>query len=401
MRIRFGIAVLFFMHCVFSGYAQFSYKADIKKPSGDNFYRINISPEISSLLRIDYADIRIYNKQNKETGYLLKTEVPSGPRELFHKYNIVKKQQARGRTELIIHNPGKLIDNICLIVKNADIRKRASLTGSNDQKQWFAVKDVYDFSSSFSSTGPEYIRSISFPPSDYQYFRLTIIDSASAPYNIVGAGYYDTYYDSAKYTSVPAKEVILTPDNVGKTSTFLIKFKGDVQMDRIALDISSPKFYYRSARLETRSTDKKGRIISQEIASFQLNSADRNILDIPHMKGREIYLVVENEDNAPLEIKGAKALQMNHYLIAWLEKDNEYTLHFGNEAAEFPHYDLGFFKDKISTELPVAETGTPVKTNKGQDTEVRESYTFFTSKAFLWPAIILIIALLGFVSYRI
>jgi hypothetical protein len=105
-----------------------------------------------------------------------------------------------------------------------------------------------------------------------------------------------------------------------------------------------------------------------------------------------------NEDNRPLKITEAKCLQWNHYCIAHLEKSNQYELRFGDSLLPAPRYDLKYFQQVIPGGLKVIIPGTIAELK--QTFAIQESKSFFTDKRFIWLALIIVICLLGFVTYK-
>ncbi len=89
---------------------------------------------------------------------------------------------------------------------------------------------------------------------------------------------------------------------------------------------------------------------------------------------------------------------MNRYLVAWLKKDEPYKLKFGDEKIGQPDYDLTFFKDSIPDQLPVLKFSN---ISTIEEARAEPSPTFFTTKYFIWVAIVAVIAVLGFFSIRL
>jgi hypothetical protein len=79
-----------------------------------------------------------------------------------------------------------------------------------------------------------------------------------------------------------------------------------------------------------------------------------------------------------------------------LQKGQPYRIEFGNEEVAAPSYDLAFFKDTIPQQLPVI-IPTGIKALAGP---AKAPATVFTDKNIIWVAIILVIGLLGFMSYK-
>ena len=94
----------------FVSYGQtFNYQADISKHKTDGFCKILLSQEVTSKLKNNFTDIRIYNSENIEIPYILRTENSINEKEFFEEYKIIEKKhfKRKGYTRIIIHNPKK------------------------------------------------------------------------------------------------------------------------------------------------------------------------------------------------------------------------------------------------------------------------------------------------------
>lgn len=63
-------------------------EAVLPKVENDGFYRIHISPEISTHLNPSFANIRIVDQTNKEVPYLLQEEAPAYHTQVFMEYEV-------------------------------------------------------------------------------------------------------------------------------------------------------------------------------------------------------------------------------------------------------------------------------------------------------------------------
>ena len=134
------IAWIFFL-CSGSVYSQsFDREASLTPVPADGFYNLLLSPEISKYLNDQLSDIRIFDGDHREVPYLLTMEVPAQYRERLVEYEIVEKgSKSRCCTSVVLRNPNKTpINNIHLMIKNADASREVSLSGSDDKKNWFS-----------------------------------------------------------------------------------------------------------------------------------------------------------------------------------------------------------------------------------------------------------------------
>jgi hypothetical protein len=386
----------------------FECEAPLVPVQKDGFYKIVLPPYITSRLTTSFHDIRIYDGDNQETPYLLRDEKEPG-KKVFREYPILSKEHRPGCcSHYILHNPEKnSIRDISLLIRNAEVEKQIKLEGSDDMRTWYVLKDLHTLSSISNASGTSELKILDFPLTNYQYIRLEIIDSASAPINILSAGYDEHFSESGGYSELDAP-VIRQQNMADKkqsmvTAVFLDhaigKFPGEEVIDKLELEIKGPPYYLRQARLELHRV-MNGKAYYETIQSFEINSFTPHIITFASpLKTDSLRIVIENEDNPPLKIASVNAWQLRRYLISYLEQGRRYTLQFGDNKASRPRYDLAYFSDSLSANLPVAAIGG-LQEIKEKPAEAETENSFFKSKAYIWGALFVIIGLLGFISVR-
>ncbi|MEO7989633.1 MAG: hypothetical protein ABI663_08840 [Chryseolinea sp.] len=383
---------------------QFKGEASLPAIEADGFYKIFISPEVSSYFNTRFSNIRIYDKQNIEVPYLFQKEFPSYYSEKFKEYEIVEKKQKKNCcTSLILRNPSsQAINNISLSIKNAEVTKHATLLGSDDKENWFALKQHFVLSALNNQTKTSEIKIVDFPLSNYVYYLLQIEDSTSAPINILSAGYYEMQSEDGKYSENSSLHFIKSDSAKQKRTYVQISFDTTQVVDKLVVALTGQPYFLRKATLysQEKKKNKKGdtEFYYDRLYDFELSSKQISVLNLPGIKVNEFLILVENEDNPSLDIASLKTFQLNRYLTAWLKKGNSYTIKMGSEELQSPSYDLAFFQDKIPEQSPLLAIGAiTIFEEKAPET----STTIFTSESVIWIAIILVIIVLGLLSVKL
>ena len=270
--------------------------------------------------------------------------------------------------------------------------------GSNDRQQWSTLKDWFNLPVT-TSEGFAEIKIADIPSSNYEFFFLQFNDSTGAPLDIVKAG-YNALDPRTDLTEIPSK--IVTSNNVGEKKTYVRLLFDTLQfIDKVEIEVGGVKFFRRRATISEKrirkSKNGKASEYYSSIQQFDLSSGQPEKLNLSGIRTKELLLVIENEDNPPLSISKIKAFQLNRYLVAWLNRDDEYTLKFGEKNIEHPVYDLSFFRDSIPEQLKVLEATDIYNLDDGSG---KPSKTFFTNKAIIWITITAVILVLGFMSRR-
>jgi hypothetical protein len=371
---------------------------EVEKPG---FYRVLIDPTVMLYAKADLSNVRIMNGK-REVPYITSMEAPILTTPEFKQYRIVSKKLTAGCcTTLIIENEERTsINNISLIIKNAETLKQATLLGSDDRETWYALKEDFYLNSIDNSDQTLEMKILNFPLANYQYLMLNINDSSSAPLNIVSAGYHESETVDGVYASVP-NLTFYAIDSLKKTYVS-ISFDSARLVDKLQFYISGETFFHREAVLYEKltRTTKKGK--TETYLSFlkhlELTSTHESTLALDGSKVKDLVLEIENNDNPPLTFDAIEASQMNRYLTAWMEKNKAYSLKVGTSDMAAPVYDLSFFQRDIPENPEVlyvyALSAIKPRINRA------EAPTIFKDKRFIWAVIIVVGAILAFMSYR-
>lgn len=386
----------------FSTVAQnYNWSASLDSVTQDGFYKLILKPGITGrMLTRDYADLRLYDQDNKEVPYVLQ-EQWNNDKKWFQEYTVLSKENNTGRfTKLIIHNPKKnSINNFSLVVKNNNAYKTAKLSGSDDNQNWYFITDHYPLSLMYDEQAVINEKRIDFPLSNYEYYTLEVNDSASAPLNILKVGYYVTSVETAQQMLLPLP-VIHQTDSLKSKQTFVaFDFSTNFYVNTLHLTIDGPKFYKRKATLYTVERDAKMGVQLSEQFAFDLLSSGQHTIAIPELYAKNFLITIDNGDNESLKITSVQAFQSTRYLVSYLEKDKVYALSIGNKKATLPEYDLDSFRDSIPAVLNEIK---PVVINfiKKEEVKAAVKETWFKSKLWIWSALAAVLVLLALISYR-
>ena len=375
----------------------YQWQTELTASNSTGFYKIELEPAIVSKLNSNFSDIRIKDNNEIEIPYYLEKEPFSITKRVFKEYKIIEKiKWNNGATVLVVKNENKdTINNIQLQIKNFDVRKRIELSGSDDYNNWYTIKDNYQFRSANGQQTTSEIKSLNFPYTDYQYYRIIIYDWYTLPINVLKIGYFDTYEEQGKFKELKNKMVTRFDSSTTKQTYIKINFKETPYFDKLIIKATKPLFYYRKAKICSQRIDKKGRAHYDVLDYIILNSNSDFTSYYSDLKNKELYLVIENEDNPPLEKITVKAYQLNRYLITHLEAEKEYKLVLENESIKTkPNYDINHFKGRVESNIPVLGTKTLTKINSKLKKNIKPSTIW------MWAAIGIVALLLGYMSYK-
>lgn len=387
-RIKLVFLFVFFSTVVSAQH--FKNEAKLPKVDSTGFYRIVLPPVITAKINDDARDLRITD-DSKEIPYLLKLPQTGFSERKFHDYEMVSKEYFKDSlTQIIIKViSGKPINQLVLVARSADLWKNISITGSDDQKQWFGVKNNHLVYPEGDNERGITILQVDFPVVNYKYYKLVIDDRNSLPLNIERVGYFLDSLKTFEHYELKADSVF-TKSMSGET-TVSLKFKEQQVFDFFSFDVTNAELYKRKMFLAVWRWEKPGIRIAYELFSGKKNQLQY------YCKTSQVDFIISDGDSPPLDLN-VKCYQYKRYAVVKLEKDKDYVLRFGDSLIKKPSYDLEYFQSAIPEILPVL---TPEDVKEIAVTPVvGNPESFFSSKKILWGVIIIVVGFLGFVTRR-
>lgn len=375
----------------------YQWQSQVEKNDSTRFYKIDLDPLIVSKLNPQFSDIRIKDGKGVEVPYFMEKETFSVTKRVFKEYQIIEKINWRnGATVLLVKNEHKdTINNIQLQIKNFDVRKRLELAGRDDYNNWFTIKENYLFHSANGQQKTSEVKSLNFPFTDYKYYRIIIYDWYSLPINVMKIGYFDTYKEQGKFKQLTNKFENRFDSLATKQTYIKVNFTETPYFDKLVIKAEKPTYYYRKAKICIKRKDKKGRTHYDVLDYITLNSNSDFTNYFSDFEHKEFYIVIENEDNPPLENIEVEAYQLNRYLVTHLESGEAYSLEFKNKMINtLPNYDINHFRHNITKDVPL------LKTRELSTIQYKKRKKVTTSTLWIWSAIGVVAFLLAYTSYK-
>jgi len=393
LQTRTKLLIVLLLGSEFANAQQFGYSAKLDSIATSGFYSIHLSSEVLSFLRTDHADLRIEDKDRKQIPYLLQGSNTPLQTESFVEFPILSNRITdSGKSEIILSNDSaKLTANIKLFIKNAAVSRLGSLSGSNDRQKWFIIDDQVLIGRSYESVKDEYLQEINFPASSYRFYKLVIDNQRNDPMNIIRAGTYTLFYWKRFMQHEDNPEPVISSIDSGKYTIIDVKHNRAYHISHIAMTATGTKFFKREFQLYSIDSSTSTRHF---IGDFSFSSKANPEFDFPLVKTSRLQLVIDNRDNPPLKIDQLRTQHISVSATAYLEKDNHYSLLLDNAEAKAPDYDLVYFKDSIPQSigwlLPQSVVSNP------SIAAVSEN-----RKWWIWPVLIGVIAIMGFLTYKL
>jgi len=385
--IKSLFTLLLVMVCSGNLFAQqtFKYQAVLPKVDNDGFYKINLQPSL--IAKSKGSDIRVTDADGKFVPYLFANQLPvKGEKEfiVFPKSSASKETDTA--TIFIVENIGHYtIDQLLLKIKRTDVLRVVNLSGSNDLKHWYAIKEDILLNGS-EADNP----TLRFPPSAYHYFKIQNNHNHKEPIDIVEAGINRSQITPAKYNRVPVNS--FSQKDSAKITRLTIQFNEPFVINKINLNIDGPKLYKRNLRVYQYDHDDK-----VLFTYAMISSAEPAVIYCENKTGK-LEVEILNEDNPPLKIKRIDVYQTEQSIISYLEKGRQYQILLGDDNAVTPNYDLKFFTDSLHKQLPEIQHGAITANPLYQAKQVKAATGIPTWV--IWLAIIAALAVLGLLTAK-
>ncbi|QGK76978.1 hypothetical protein [Flavobacterium sp. SLB02] len=372
-------------------FGQYQTTAKLKKVSQSGFNEIILSPEVRSFSKQDLSDIRLFDAKGNEVPYFIQTP-KNVSSNTFEEYTIVSKTTIpKKSTSIIIAIPSNKHNNkLSLFIANSDVEKKYSVSGSDNQKEWFGISDsqtLYDLNSTSETS---VVKTISYPLSTYHYLKIDFDDRKTLPINVLKVGNFTSQSQKSALQEIFPKKSVTTEIPSGKETQIHILFDAPQVINEISFEISKPTYYKRTAILykkTKRQTKRKSQIFDEEITSFELNSTATNTFIFPQIFEKEFFIKIKNHDNQPLSISKIKYYQKPISIIADLNSNETYILKTGNKNLAEPEYDLSNFKNNIAGNLPQTTLYDIQQKNAVKNPIANQS--FWQKSWFMWLCIVL------------
>lgn len=377
------------------------WQAEITAREDTGYYKIPVIPEISGRLSPDYADVRLFNHNGREIPYFWRHARSSDTFNVLKGFKMVSSQQKPGCcSHFVFRNVSeKHVEKVFLRVHNANVYKKLTIQGSDDQQQWYVVEDRFGFNPSdyIAVRNKNELRQIPvrLPTSNYKFYKVTIFDSLTDPLKVHNIGFHKKKYQKGDYFHIPANSVVQKDSRRSGKSFVTIHFDHAHYIDDIQFHIKDP-LYHRICKLYKIKKDSTRQLIRR----FMLSSRTHSWVNLQHIKAETLQLIIDNEDSPPLQISSVAGRQCKSWIIAKLDANKQYTMKFGHKEKPKPEYDLKHFNDQIPKGLPVIKPRN-IHKKKYKTSGTNEFHFLFSKEVWLWIVLILVMGILGYLTYKI
>lgn len=350
-----------------------------------------------------FEDLRIFGIKGKDTlevPYLLKQRADQIISKEIDFKPVNESANANGYYYTFELKNVTEINQINLAFKEANFNWDVTLEGSNSNSEWFTILKDYRILAIKNKDTDYQFTKLSFPDSKYQYLRL-MIKSPVKP-GLLEALINKTDTVKGTYQDVKYKTFELKNNTVDKETVIDVALENPVPLSYLKLNAQSDFDFYRPIKIEYATdsfkTDKGMQYNYAPLFEGTISSLEKSEFNFQNTIASKLKITIQNNDNKPLRLNGL-ALKGNLYeIIARFDNPTlTYALYYGNENVTAPSYEIEKFENEIPSILTAVTIGNQ-KENPAYSIKIEKP--LFENKTWLWALMAVIIALLGWFSYK-
>jgi hypothetical protein len=378
---------ILFSFCIHA--QNFSWQSKIDPVPENGFYSIPLSMDWLLHSKTDLADTRIQDDLRKPVPYLIKKKVVIRSSEFINFPIITYTDSIITTLEVdALVRPG--LNELFLIMGNSGVERSASLSGSNDGRQWYIVEENITLQRGIREK-ENYIQKVIFPFIGYRYLKLRINNKGTDPLAIIKAGVFkeSPLADESRFKFHPGTSYLQRDSSDGNSYVWI---RNDLAypVNKIDIDLTGPRFYKRPVKIFDAQVQGNLNFLGEA----ELNPAQEPVIRVNAGKTNELLLVIQNGENPPLKFNSVKTSGIIPEIIAYLEKGKNYLLLAGDSMLKSPDYELRHFRDSIPAVSPILNIGPVEAINTVQKpVEGKNSW--------LWPSIIVMVLVLGLLAFKL
>lgn len=350
-----------------------------------------------------FDDLRIFGINGKDTlevPYLLKQRADQIISKKIDFKPVNESANANGYYFTFQLNSVTIINQINLAFKEANFNWLVTLEGSNSNTEWFTILKDYRILSIKNNDTDYQFTKLSFPDSKYQYYRL-MIKSPEKP-GILEALINKTDTIKGTYQDVKYKSFELKNNAVNKETIIDGTLENPVPISYLKLNAQSDFDFYRPIKIEyvtdSFKTDKGVQYNYANLYEGTISSLEKSEYHFDNIITSRLKITIQNNDNKPLRLSGLKLKGNIFEIVARFDNPKlTYALYYGNDKTTTPSYDIANFENKIPKDLTFTAIG---EEEKNPAYSIITEKPLFENKAWLWVLMAVIIALLGWFSFK-
>lgn len=395
MKRKLNIFFVFLLISVTAS-AQYSYQRKLSEVTHTGWYRFAIPPAMLTKVKSNFDDLRIYTTGNDSTEipYLVRIAADEIIREQVKTEPFNISRQGTTLYFSVKLNQVEPVNLATLHFEQDNYDADVTVEGSNDQKEWFNIQTGRIISINKTPVSYKY-NQINFPESAYTFLRFAIKNNT--PLTLSQVDFYQTKTTRGNFSEVGST---LSTKTIDKQSELFVQFDQPILLSRLSIAAAANQLFYRNVAIDwlydSIVSETGTHYQYQSLYSGVISSFKQDTVSFTPQVVRKIRVTIYNADNPPVHVNKILAWSPQVEVLTHLQP-GAYELKYGNTNAFAPNYDLEHFVKELPDSLPELQVSTELKP---EQILKPESTPWFKNKLWMWAALAVIVAILGFFTVR-
>ncbi|MDP5231108.1 MAG: DUF3999 domain-containing protein, partial [Cellulophaga sp.] len=376
--------------CLSAQMGDYAYKREIKN-STEQWHQISLPNTIYEKTKNTLGDIRIYGitaTDTIEAPYVLNIKSSKSKINSVD-FELLNQTFTNDQYLYTFKLPSKTsINEIFLNFETANFDYKITLEGSQNLTDWSTIIQDYRIISIVNASADYRFTTLKFPEASFVYFKVSVNTTEDPVFS--DAKIYENNSVPADYENYEPKSVKIEHDKKTKESIITIDLDKALPVSYLHIKVNNNFDYLRptsiSYVLDSVKTEKGWHYNYRNLATSVLSSLDHNEFTFFSEKAKKIKIIINNQDNPPIDIIGAEVKGFKHELVARFDKPAAYYLAYGNPNALEPVYDISTMANVVPETAKMATLGNELRID---GVIVEETKPLFEDKKWLWGIMVL------------
>lgn len=376
--------------------AQYTYQRKLSEVTQTGWYRFTLPPALMTKIKPGFDDLRIYATGNDSTEipYLVRIAADETIREQVKAEPFNISRQGMTLYFSVKLNRVEPVNLTTLQFEQDNYDAEVTIEGSNDQKEWFSIQTGRIIAINKTPVNYQY-NQVYFPNTQYNFLRFGVKNSTALALRQVD--FYQTKTTRGSFSEIGST---LSAKTVDKQSELFVQFDQPTFLSRLSIAASANQLFYRNISIDwlydSIVSEKGVHYQYQSLYSGVISSFKHDTLLFAPQVVSKLRITIFNQDNPPVQVNKVLAWSPQVEVLTHLQP-GAYELKYGNAKAFAPRYDLEHFVKELPDSLPELQISSELKPEQISKPELSP---WFKNKLWMWGALAVIVAILGFFTMR-
>jgi hypothetical protein len=338
-----------------------------------------LDSDIYAATRDGLPDLRIFDNAQTETPYQIESDVEYREERIRHSGHPedVSLREKGNAIEIGLRLPkdSPAAEGFVFVTPQVDYERKVQVFGSNDGMNWstlVADGTIFDFSRYMDVSN----REVALPPNAFRQFKIVVEDATDekqSPYKELTRTFRSGKEEERKESTTLQRRVFRIDrieffwhtvqqhvKKARKAEYAVVRFDKeiDAQKKQTILQVHTRREPLTAFTIETPSRNFNRRLTVEvpvvrgpttqwnaigqgTLSNFRFRTYHREHVSVqfPEQRQDQYRVVIDNEDNPPLDITGVKAEGNVYREIFLAQEEKSFRVYYGAESVESPKYE--------------------------------------------------------------